>query len=113
MNNPVYIARQDEHPDYYSEPEPIEQEVSEMMQERIAMIENALNWQAEGPNRGVTITSNNYGNTDKFTIYCSQTTNGYTYGEFVDDGRVIDLVAGAKREKLAQLEKLQKEFESC
>lgn len=78
--------------------------------DRLKLIENALNWAAEGANRGVNIVSNNYGNTDKFTIYCSQSLQGYTYGEFVEDGRVINLDTGMHAEKVAKLQELQKEL---
>ena len=109
MRNPVYIAREDEHPDYYNDFEPAkESEVNEMIQERMAMIENALNWQAEGKRRTVSVTVGEVWSDDHFKIWCYDF--DLIHGEHVEDGRVIDLVSGKKRSQLEQLEKLQKEL---
>lgn len=86
------------------------------MQDRLKIIENALNWQQEGEQEGkirrVVVEVDNYRSDKKtFTVWCSQVKGSFNYGEFVQDGRVINLEPGIQKERLKKLAELKKELE--
>lgn len=78
------------------------------MQDQLKIIENALNWQQEGPRRSVDIKVEPEPS-PRFSIWCYD--YNLKYGEYAKDDSVVDLDAGSKSEKLKRLQELKKELE--
>lgn len=72
---------------------------------KLQIIENALNWQAEGKWRTVTVKSGDVHGSDFFSVFCYDYNLGH--GEHVDDGRVIDLDKSYRAANEAMYNKLK------
>jgi hypothetical protein len=72
---------------------------------KLEIIENALNWQKEGVNRWIQVAVE----PEKFEVWAYDGILGC--GDFVQDGRIIDLEAKSREEKQSQYEKLKAELE--
>jgi hypothetical protein len=75
--------------------------------DRLAIIENAMNWQAGGEGRRVSIDIGNISDRP-FKVFCYD--YNLHYGEYADEGQPIDLDAGVKRRRDAEFEKFKAEL---